>query len=65
MTPITATNPRWADASHTFITLTVKFHEIDEAVPFTADPNDVEQSGRDLHGRAVSGEFGVIAAFTG
>lgn len=32
-------------------------------VPFTATPDDVEEVGRDLHARALAGEFGEIAAY--
>lgn len=30
-------------------------------IPFTANPNDEEEHGRDLYARAVAGEFGPIA----
>lgn len=32
-------------------------------IPFTADPNDIEQLGRDLHAQALAGEFGAIAPY--
>ena len=45
------------------IDLVVRFREIDEDLPFTASPNDVEEHGRDLFARATAGEFGAIAAY--
>ena len=58
-----ARTPKWANESNTLIDLIVRFSEIDEDLPFTASPNDVEEHGRDLFARAVAGEFGSIAAY--
>jgi len=58
-----ARTPKWANESNTLIDLVVRFSEIDEDLPFTASPNDVEEHGRDLFARAVAGEFGSIAAY--
>lgn len=60
---ISATNPAWANRSQTLVNLTVRFEEIDEDLPFTANPNDVEAHGRDIYARAIAGEFGAIAPF--
>ena len=60
---IYAKNPVWANRSQTLIDLTVRFEEINEEISFTANVNDVEQSGRDIYARAVAGEFGLIASF--
>ena len=60
MNLISATNPVWADSDQTLINLTVRFAEIDEDIPFTASANDTEAYGRDIHARAVAGEFGTI-----
>lgn len=60
---IYANSPRWANRSQTLIDLVVRFEEIDEDLPFTANPNDSEAHGRDIFSRAVAGEFGEIAAF--
>jgi hypothetical protein len=60
---ISATNPSWANRSQTLINLTVRFEGIDEDLPFTADPNDVEAYGRDIYARAAAGEFGAVASF--
>jgi len=59
-----ANNPVWANRSQTLINLTVRFEEINEDLPFTADPKDVETHSRDLYARAVAGEFGVVAPFS-
>ena len=59
-----AKNPVWANRSQTLISLTVRFEEIDEDLPFTANPNDVEAHGRDIFARAKAGEFGQVADFT-
>lgn len=59
-----ANNPKWVNQNHTLINLTVRFEEIDEDLPFTADPNDLEEHGRDIFARAVAGEFGIVAEWT-
>ena len=57
-------NLKWANKEHTAIDLECNFsHLKDEAVPFTASPNDTEQHGRDLFQKAVNGEFGEIAEY--
>ncbi len=58
-----AKNPRWANRGQSRIDLQVRFEEIAEELPFTAEPNDVEAHGRDIYARAVSGEFGEVAQF--
>jgi len=58
-----ANAPKWANRSSTKIDLTVRFSEISEDLPFTADPNDTEAHGRDIYARAVAGEFGEVAPF--
>lgn len=63
MNLIYAKDPVWANRSQTLINLTVRFQEIDQDLPFTANPNDTEAHGRDIYARAKLGEFGVIAAF--
>lgn len=60
---IYAKNPEWANRSQTLINLTVRFEEISEDLPFTANPKDSEAHGRDLFARAVTGEFGSVAPF--
>ena len=59
-----AKSAKWVDKEHTLINLIVRFEEIDEDLPFTANPNDSEEHGRDIYARAVAGEFGVIAEWT-
>lgn len=59
-----ANNPKWADQAHTIIDLTVRFEEIDEDLPFSANPFDIEEHGRDVFERAKNGEFGDIAEWT-
>jgi hypothetical protein len=58
-----AKNPVWANRSQTLINLTVRFEEIAEELPFTANPNDIEEHGRDIYARAAAGEFGSVAPF--
>ena len=58
-----ARTPKWANESNTLIDLVVRFSEINEDLPFTASPNDVEEHGRDLFARATAGEFGAIASY--
>jgi hypothetical protein len=58
-----AKDPRWADAEHTMIDLTVRFVEIPEDLPFTASPNDIEEHGRAIFAAAVAGEYGPVAEY--
>lgn len=51
-------DPRWV--ARDTIDCWVKFDHIDKEVPFTASPKDVEEHGRDIFLRAVSGEFGTV-----
>jgi hypothetical protein len=60
---IYAKNPRWVNKNKTLIDLTVRFEEINEDLPFTANPNDVEAHGREIYARALSGEFGTISDY--
>jgi hypothetical protein len=60
---IYAKNPVWANRSKTLINLTVRFEEINEDLPFTANPNDSETHGREIYSRASVGEFGAVAPF--
>lgn len=59
-----AKDPQWANRSQTLVNLTVRFKEIPEDLPFTANPNDTASHGRELYARAIAGEFGVIADFS-
>jgi hypothetical protein len=57
-------NPRWAfPDGKGFVLLTVRFQELPFEVDFVACPDDCEPHGRDLHQRAINGDFGPIAAF--
>jgi hypothetical protein len=58
-----ATNPVYANADGTMISLQVKFAEFDEAMPFGAASYDVMPYGVELYSRALAGEFGPIAAY--
>jgi len=58
-----AKDPRWANAEHTMINLTVRFAEISEDLPFTASPNDCEAHGRAIFAAAKAGEYGAVAEF--
>jgi hypothetical protein len=61
---IYAKNPKWANKQKTLIDLIVRFEEIDEDLPFTANQNDPEQHGRELFEKAISGEFGTIEEYS-
>lgn len=55
-------NVQWADGSYTDINMNVNFDHIqEEFVNFTASATDVEPHGRDLHARAMNGEFGAVS----
>jgi hypothetical protein len=58
-----ATNPVYANAEGTNITLQVKFEEFEEIMPFGATPFDPMPYGIELYSRALNGEFGAIAPF--
>jgi hypothetical protein len=62
ITVISASNLRWADASHTAIDLLLQTAEFGE-IPFTASPDDTEQHGRDIYARAMAGEWGPVAEY--
>jgi hypothetical protein len=55
-----ATNPVYADAEGTNITLQVKFAEFNEVMPFGATLYDPMPYGVELYNRALAGEFGPI-----
>jgi hypothetical protein len=56
-----AKDPVWNDNSGQSIHLTVKWKEINEEMPFSANSYDSMPHGVDLHNRAKAGEFGEIA----
>ena len=58
-----AKNPRWANAEHTMIDLTIKWDGINEEYPFTASPTDVEAHGRAIFEQAAAGAFGEVAEY--
>ena len=58
-----AKDPKWANAEHTMIDLTIKWVEIDEELPFTASPNDTEEHGRAIFAATAAGGFGPIAPY--
>lgn len=58
-----AKNPRWVNAEHTMIDLTVKWVEIDEELPFTASPDDCEAHGRAIFVAAQVGEYGSVTEY--
>lgn len=58
-----ASNPQWADAAHTVISLEVKFEAYPDPLPFGASMADPEAHGRALFLMAVNGDFGPIAEY--
>lgn len=58
-----AKDPFWSSDNGQQITLTVKFKEFEEELPFTATSFDVMPYGVDLYNRAKAGEFGDIAPY--
>lgn len=54
-------NLQWTDNSYTDINMEVNFVHLGEWTPFTATANDPEPHGRDLHARAMNGEFGAVS----
>lgn len=58
-----AKNPVFMSESGDAINLVVKFAEFNEELPFSATSFDPMEHGRDLHTRALAGEFGEVAAY--
>jgi hypothetical protein len=58
-----AKNPRWVNAEHTMIDITIKWDGINEEYPFTASPTDVEAHGRAIFEQASQGAFGPVAEY--
>jgi hypothetical protein len=58
-----AKDPKWVDAEHTMIDLTVKWDRFNEELPFSASPNDCEEHGRAIFAAAVAGDYGPIAEY--
>jgi hypothetical protein len=54
---------KWSNKNLDAIDCIVKFDKIETEIPFTAKSNDVEQHGRDLYNKIVSGEYGEIDEF--
>jgi hypothetical protein len=63
LTIVNVTNPQWANLENTLINVTVRFAEIDEDLPFTANPLDTEAHGREIFARVSAGEFGAINTY--
>lgn len=57
-----AKNPKFANSEKTLIDLVATHSQYGE-IPFTASANDSEESGRDLHARAIAGEFGPVSPY--
>jgi len=57
------TNPHWANEEHTAIDCIVTFEHINEPVPFTANPQDSYEHGREIFALCESGEFGPVADY--
>lgn len=55
-------NPHWANSEHTLIDMEIDHPEFGW-IPFTANPDDVEASGRALYAEAVAGDFGPVAEY--
>ncbi len=57
------TNPQWADAEKSAIDCMVTFDHIGEPVPFTANPQDNAEHGRDIFALCKAGAFGPVADY--
>lgn len=56
-------NPQWANAEQSLIDLIIKWVEYSEELPFTANPNDVEEYGREVYAATAAGQFGIVAPY--
>jgi len=59
-----AKDPRWVNAEHTSIDLTIKWEGVKDELPFTASPNDCEAHGKAIFEAAKASQFGVVAEYT-
>lgn len=64
----TVRNPQYASADGQNIYCSVTFPDHPHfkqtvELPFNAVPNDIEDHGREIYERAVTGEFGPVAPF--
>lgn len=57
-------NPVWGNPEHTVINCMVKLLENNEALPFTATPEDTELHGREVFEACIRGEAGKIGDYT-
>lgn len=53
----------WANVQKTFVNCLVRTTAFADELPFTANPNDVEEHGRQIFHRCISGEFGEIGPY--
>jgi hypothetical protein len=59
-----ARNPQYSKADNSTINVELN-HPVHGWIPFTADPTDTEAHGREIHAKALAGEYGGIAAYVG
>jgi hypothetical protein len=57
----TVRNLQW-DHNHLTVNCIVNFARLGE-LPFTANPNDDEEHGREIYARCIAGDFGPIADY--
>ena len=55
-------NPQYAVADNSLVDMEIEHPEYGW-IPFSANPNDVEQHGRELFAQAIAGQFGEIAPY--
>lgn len=66
ITILGASAPTWASEDKTSINLMVRLSPMpDQAMPFTATPDDPAEHGRELFTRAKFGEYGEIGPYAG
>ena len=58
----TVENPKWDNEGHSSFTCTVKFAEFNEAMLFTADPNDMYEHTLTIWTNGINGVYGNIEA---
>jgi len=58
-----AKNPIWVNEENTIINLIVKFYEMTDELPFTANPNDYEPYSKELFDNAVAGVYGEVKPY--
>jgi hypothetical protein len=57
------TNPIYSSPDGSTIDCMLELDSFPEPIPFTANPNDIEEHGRLIYADIISGKYGPISAY--